>query len=53
MRENYREIRDDWQLAKVLHEGLEEIKRCAFQNVNLTSESELSLSHSYTDFIFL
>lgn len=53
MRENYREIRDDWQLAKVLHEGVEEIKRCAFQNVNLTSESELSLSHSYTDCIFL
>lgn len=53
MRENYREIRDDWQLAKVLHEDHDVIKRCAFQNVNLTSESELSLSHSYTDCIFL
>lgn len=53
MRENYREIRDDWQLAQILHERKPQIKRCAFQNVNLTSESELSLSHTYVDCIFL
>lgn len=52
-RENYKDIRDDWQLAKLLHQQKEEIRRCAFQNVNLTAETELSLTHTYRDCIFL
>ncbi len=53
MRENYREIRDDWQLAKVLHEENPIISHCAFQNVNLTAETELAMSHTYCDCIFI
>ena len=53
MSENYREIRDDWQMAKVLHEDAETIKRCAFQNVNLTAETDLALKHKYVDCIFI
>ena len=52
-RQNYKDIRDDWQLAKVLHQQEEEIRRCAFQNVNLTAETTLSLSHTYHDCVFL
>ncbi len=50
---NYNEISDDWQLAKVLHQEEPVIRRCAFKGVNLTAESELALSHTYRDCIFL
>lgn len=52
-RENYSDIRDDWQLAKLLHRTGTEIRRCAFQSVNLTAETDLALSHTYHDCIFL
>lgn len=52
MRQQYQHIDDDWQLADVLHrEG--EVHRCAFQGVNLTAETELALSHTYADCLFL
>lgn len=53
MRQNYEKIKDDWQMAKVLHSNEETIKRCAFVSVNLTAETELALSHRYKDCIFL
>ena len=53
MGNNYRQIEDDWQLAQLLHEPGEEIKRCAFQSVNFTAEHELALAKTYTDCIFM
>lgn len=53
MRENYVPVRDDWTLAQTLHQQEVELKRFAFLNVNLTSETDLSLSHTYKDCIFL
>lgn len=53
MLENYREISDDWELARVLHQEEKEIKRCAFKDVNLTAETDLALAHRYRDCIFL
>lgn len=53
MRENYTSIRSDWTLAQLLHREEEEIKRCAFLCVNLTAETDLALSHTYKDCIFL
>lgn len=41
MSENYTQVKDDWEVARVLHLDQEEIKRCAFQSVNLTAETEL------------
>ncbi len=53
MSQNYRQIKDDWQLAQLLHAEEECIRRCAFQNVNLTAETELALRHRYTDCLFI
>ena len=53
MTHNYHEISDDWQLAKLLHAEETVIHRCAFKDVNLTAETELALSHTYHDCLFL
>ena len=53
MSENYRQIKDDWQLASVLHKEEGELRRYAFQCVNLTAETELALSHTYRDCLFI
>lgn len=53
MRQNYEKIKDDWQLAKIMHSDTHTIKRCAFVSVNLTAETELALSHNYKDCIFM
>lgn len=53
MMKNYHEITDDWQLAKTLHSEEKIIKRCAFKNVNMTAETDITLSHEYEDCIFL
>ncbi len=53
MSSNYLQIKDDWQLAKLLHQEQEEINRCAFQSVNLTAECERAMSHTYRDCIFI
>lgn len=49
----YQEIRDDWQLAKILRQEGQHICHCAFKDVNFTAETELALSHVYNDCIFL
>ena len=53
MSENYTQVKDDSEVARVLHLDQEEIKRCAFQSVNLTAETELALSHTYKDCLFI
>lgn len=53
MRQNYIEIKDDWELAKILHDEVKEIARCAFVELNFTSETKLALCHSYRDCIFM
>lgn len=53
MRESYKQIKDDWQVAQTLHQECEEIRRYAFQSVNLTAETDLALSHTYRDCIFI
>lgn len=53
MRENYIPVRDDWEVAQVLHKQEEVIKRHAFLCVNLTAETDFALSHTYKDCLFL
>ena len=50
---NYRQIKDDWQVAAVLHLPDEELRRYAFQSVNLTAETEEALRHRYRDCLFI
>ena len=52
MKESYRQIKDEWQLAQTLSQENEEIRRCAFQSLNLTTETEAALKHTYKDCIF-
>ena len=53
MSENYLQIKDDWEVARVLHQEQTEIRRCAFQSVNLTAETQLALEHTYRDCLFI
>ena len=53
MKESYRQIKDEWQLAQTLSQENEEIRRCAFQSLNLTTETEAALKHTYKDCIFI
>ena len=53
MSENYLQIKDDWEVARVLHQEQTEIRRCAFQSVNLTAETKLALEHTYKDCLFI
>lgn len=53
MSENYRSIRNAEQLQTLLSESPEEVRRVAFQQVDLTPCAELSLSHSYRDCLFI
>ena len=50
---SYEQIRDEWQLAQVLDQESEEIRRHGFQCVNLTAETEKALLHTYKDCIFI
>ena len=50
MRQNYNQIKDDWQLAKILRQSEKEIRRCAFQCVNLTAETEMAMMRSNEPF---
>ena len=45
--------KDESQLAQVLRQEVEEIKRCAFQSIDLTAMAELALAHTYKDCIFI
>lgn len=53
MQRNYEKIKDDWQLARLLHSDEEWIERCTFVSVNLTAETELALKHRYKDCLFM
>lgn len=53
MRSKYTKVLDDWQLAEVLHSPDETIHRHAFIGTNLTAETDLALSHSYRNCLFL
>ena len=53
MPKNYHKITDDWMLADILHQEEENIRRCAFVSVNITADTELALSHTYQDCLFL
>ena len=53
MKDAYRHIKDDCQLKQVLCQEAEEIKRCAFQSINLMTMAESALSHTYKDCIFI
>ena len=53
MRQNYNQIKDDWQLARILSQEEGEIRRCAFQCVNLTADTKEALRHSYRDCLFI
>ena len=53
MKESYRQIKDEQQLAQTLSQENEEIRRYAFQSLNLTTETEAALSHTYKDCIFI
>lgn len=50
---NYQQIKDDWELASLLHSDETELRRYAFQSVNLTAETEKSLAHIYCDCLFI
>jgi predicted Rossmann-fold nucleotide-binding protein len=53
MRDSYKQIKDDWQLAQILHQENEEIRHHVFQCVNLTAETEKALLHSYKECVFI
>lgn len=53
MRDSYKQIKDDWQLAQILHQENEEIRHHVFQCVNLTAETEKALFHSYKECLFI
>lgn len=53
MRDRYRQIKDDADLVQLLQQPEAELRRYAFQNVNLTSVSELALKHFYRECLFL
>ncbi|MCR4593069.1 MAG: hypothetical protein K5672_07950 [Bacteroidaceae bacterium] len=53
MKESYRQIKDDRQLPQILRQENEEIRRYAFQSINLTIETELVLAHTYKDCLFI
>ena len=39
MKESYKQIKDDSQLVQALHQECEDIRRYAFQSINLTAET--------------
>lgn len=53
MRHNYERISDDWQLAKLLHKQDEVISFCAFKDVNMTAETDMTMMHRYENCLFL
>lgn len=53
MRERYKQIKANAELAEVLEQQEPELRRFAFQNVNFCDAEELALSHSYRECLFL
>ena len=53
MRDRYKQIKTEAELAELLAQPEEELRRIAFQNVNFMDVEELSLKHSYRECLFL
>ena len=53
MRDHYRQIKSDRELVLLLDQPERELRRYAFQNVNLTEVTELALRHFYRECLFL
>lgn len=53
MRENYHTIRNAEQLRLLLGKDEEEIRRCAFLQINIDEQAEEALSHTYRDCLFI
>ena len=53
MRERYKQIKTESELAELLEQQEPEVRRVAFQNVNFTDVTELSLRHYYRECLFL
>lgn len=53
MRDRYQQIKSDTELAQLLQQEEEELRRYAFQNVNFAAFPELALKHVYRECLFL
>jgi len=53
MRDRYRQIKNDTELAELLNQPGQELRRFAFQNVNFNDVPELALRHFYRECLFL
>ncbi len=53
MADNYKQIKDEEQLAEVLNKEEEVLCRYAFQCVDFKANTELALSHTYHDCLFI
>ncbi len=53
MRDRYKQIKNDSELVQLLEQQEPEVRRVAFQNVNFTDVTELSLRHFYRECLFL
>lgn len=53
MRDRYQQIKSDDELVQLLNQPGQELRRYAFQNVNLTDVAELALRHFYRECLFL
>ena len=53
MRDRYKQIKDNSELAQLLDKHAPELCRYAFHNLNFTEISELALKHSYRECLFL
>ena len=53
MRERYKQIKTEVELAQILEQPEQELRRIAFQGVNFVEFEELSLKHTYRECLFL
>ena len=53
MRDRYRQIKNSVELAELLNQPEQELRRYAFQNVNFCDVQELALRHFYRECLFL
>ena len=53
MRDRYQQIKSEGELARLLDQPEQELRRYAFLNVNFNDVGELALRHSYRECLFL
>ena len=53
MRDRYRQIKNDAELAELLNQPEQELRRYSFHNLDFTAVTELSLRHFYRECLFL